>query len=60
MAVFSEESGTFAIIDRTTTHPVGPGDCILARGTVEIMQATRPNIDAQGVLETCPEDFADE
>ena len=60
VAIFSEESGTFAIIDRTTTHPVGPGDCILARGTVEIMQATRPNIDAQGVLETCPEDFADE
>lgn len=55
MAIFSEEAGTFAIIDRTTPHPVGPGDCILARGTVEIMQATRPNIDVQGTLEACPE-----
>ena len=60
VAIFSEEGGTFAIIDQKTTHPVGPGDCIQVRGTVEIMQATRPNIDAQGVLETCPEDFADE
>ena len=55
VAIFSEEAGTFAMIDRTTTHPVGPGDCILARGTVEIMQATRPNIDVQGTLEACPE-----
>jgi len=60
VAIFSEEAGTFAIIDRTTRHPVGPGSCILARGTVEIMGGTRPNIDAQGVLEACPEDFVDE
>ncbi|GMR10893.1 MAG: hypothetical protein BMS9Abin28_1717 [Anaerolineae bacterium] len=60
VAIFSEEAGTFAIIDRTTRHPVGPGSCILTRGTVEIMGGTRPNIDAQGVLEACPEDFVDE
>ena len=55
IAIFSEEVGTFAIIDRTTRHPVGPGSCIMARGTVEIMAGTRPDIDAQGVLEACPE-----
>ncbi|MFQ5921650.1 MAG: zinc ribbon domain-containing protein [Anaerolineales bacterium] len=55
IAIFSEEASTFAIIDRTTRHPVGPGSCILARGTVEIMGGVRPNIDAQGVLEPCPE-----
>lgn len=54
VAIFSEDAGTFAIIDRTTTHPVGAGDCILARGTVEIMRATRPDIDVSGNLETCP------
>ena len=60
IAIFSEESGTFAIIDRTTRHPVGPGSCILASGTVEIMGGVRPNIDARGALEGCPEDFVDE
>ncbi len=56
VAIFSEEAGTFAIIDRTMTHPVGPGDCILARGVVVIMSGTRPNIDAAGKLEECPAD----
>lgn len=54
VAIFSEEPATFAIIDRTTSHPVGSGDCILARGVVELMSATRPNIDAAGSLEECP------
>jgi hypothetical protein len=55
ISIFSEEEGTFSIIDRTTGYPVGPGSCIMARGTVEIMGGVRPNIDAQGVLEDCPE-----
>ena len=55
IAIFSEEEGTFSIIDRTTRHPVGPGSCIMARGTVEIMGGVRPNIDADGEMEDCPE-----
>ena len=57
VAIFTEELGTFAIIDRTTTHPVGPGDCIMATGTVELMRGTRPDIDLQGALEICPEEL---
>jgi hypothetical protein len=59
ISIFSEEEGTFSIIDRTTGYPVGPGSCIMARGTVEIMGGVRPNIDAQGVLEDCPEDVVE-
>ena len=55
IAIFSEEEGTFSIIDRSTRHPVGPGSCIMARGTVEIMGGVRPNIDADGEVEDCPE-----
>ena len=55
IAIFSEEEGTFSIIDRTTRYPVGPGICIMARGTVEIMGGVRPNIDADGEIEDCPE-----
>ena len=55
ISIFSEDEGTFSIIDRTTGYPVGPGSCIMARGTVEIMGGVRPNIDAQGVIEDCPE-----
>ena len=54
VAIFSEEPGTFAIIDRTMAHSVRPGDCILARGVVAIMSGTRPHIDAAGNLELCP------
>lgn len=54
VAIFSEDPGTFAIIDRTISHPVKPGDCILARGVVAIMSGTRPHIDAAGTLEQCP------
>jgi len=56
VAIFSEDPGTFAIIDRTMAHPVRPGDCILARGVVAIMSGTRPHIDAAGTLEECPAD----
>ncbi len=55
IAIFSEEEGTFSIIDRTTRHPVGPDSCIMARGTVEVMGGVRPNIDADGEMEDCPE-----
>jgi len=56
VAIFSEDPGTFAIIDRTMAHSVRPGDCILARGVVAIMSGTRPHIDAAGSLEQCPVD----
>lgn len=56
VAIFSEDPGTFAIIDRTMAHSVRPGDCILARGVVAIMSGTRPHIDAAGTLEQCPAD----
>lgn len=54
VAIFSEEVGTFAIVDRTGVHPVGPGDCVMGRGVVEVMRGTRPNIDVQGELLSCP------
>lgn len=57
VAIFSEVPGTFAIVDRTTTHPVGPGDCIVARGPVEVMSRTRPDIDLNGTLELCPAEW---
>jgi len=59
IAIFSEEEGTFSIIDRTTRYPVGPDSCIMARGIVEVMGGVRPNIDADGDLEDCPEGVVD-
>jgi Double zinc ribbon len=59
IAIFSEEEGTFSIIDRTTRYPVGPDSCIMARGTVEVMGGVRPNIDANGFLEDCPEEVVE-
>jgi len=53
VAIFDEDQGTFMIIDRLGWHAVEPGDCIRARGTVELMRQTRPVIDAQGTLERC-------
>jgi hypothetical protein len=53
VAIFDEDQGTFMIIDRLGWHTVEPGDCVLARGTVELMRQTRPVIDVQGELERC-------
>ena len=55
VAVFSEEPGTFIVIDRSTSHEgVEPGTCIQVTGTVEVMGGARPYIDAAGQLEACP------
>lgn len=56
VAIFSEEVGTFAFVDRTKAHSQArPGTCIMGRGIIEVMSATRPNIDLQGDLQFCPE-----
>ena len=55
VALFSEERGTFAIVDRTRIHyEARPSSCITATGEVEVMAGTRPFIDANGELLTCP------
>ncbi len=55
IAIFSEELGTFAIADRTTFYTqFQPGDCIQIEGEIELMRGSRPFIDAQGDLSTCP------
>lgn len=55
MAIFSEELGTFAFVDRSQAHEgVTPGTCIAGRGPVEIMSATRPFIDLRGQPLPCP------
>ncbi|MGD8731371.1 MAG: zinc ribbon domain-containing protein [Anaerolineales bacterium] len=54
VAIFSEEPGTFAIIDRDNTYPDYPqGTCITTTGEVEVMRGTRPFIETEGDLETC-------
>jgi hypothetical protein len=54
VAIFSEDVGTFAIIDREQTYSNYPqGTCITTTGEVEVMRGTRPFIEAQGDLETC-------
>ncbi|MFA9405055.1 MAG: hypothetical protein ACERKX_04485 [Anaerolineales bacterium] len=54
LAIFSEDTGTFAIADRTQTYSeFGPGDCVRIEGVVEVMRGVRPFIDAQGALEAC-------
>jgi hypothetical protein len=54
VAIFSEEPGTFAIIDREMTYPdYAQGSCITTTGEVEVMRGTRPFIEAQGDLEIC-------
>lgn len=56
VAIFTEEPGTFALVDRSGPHPsVRPGDCISGRGPIEIMSATRPFIDLDGEVGACPE-----
>jgi RNA polymerase subunit RPABC4/transcription elongation factor Spt4 len=55
MAIFSEEEGTFAIVDRTTFYTqFRPGDCIQTQGEVELMRGVRPFIDANNALIACP------
>lgn len=55
VVIFSEESGTFIFIDRTTTYTeFRPGMCVTATGTVEDRARTRPAIDAAGALAPCP------
>jgi hypothetical protein len=54
VAIFTEEVGTFAIVDRLGPHPeVRPGTCLRATGTVEVMRGPRPFIDIQGEIEFC-------
>lgn len=57
LAVFSEEPGTFAIVDRfEARQDLAAGDCIMARGVVEAMSATRPFIDIAGGPLACAAD----
>jgi hypothetical protein len=54
VVIFSEEPGTFIIIDRTMFHEgIRPGMCVMATGPVEVMSRTRPFIDANGELLIC-------
>jgi RNA polymerase subunit RPABC4/transcription elongation factor Spt4 len=55
VAIFTEEPGTFALVDRTQDYPsIQPGDCISGTGPIEIMSATRPFIDLDGQAGACP------
>ena len=55
MAIFSEDEGTFVIVDRLTYYyQFRPGDCIQAVGEVELMRGVRPFIDAGDALSICP------
>lgn len=57
VAVFSEQPGTFAIVDRfESRQDLEAGECIMARGVVEAMSATRPFIDAAGEPLACAAD----
>jgi hypothetical protein len=54
VALFSEEPGTFIIIDRESVPAIAsPGVCIMAIGPVEVMSGRRPFIDADGQLLSC-------
>jgi hypothetical protein len=55
VAIFSEAPGTFALVDRSQSHPdVRPGECIRGEGEIEVMSATRPFIDINGTVLPCP------
>lgn len=55
MAIFSEDEGTFAIVDRGTFYTqFRPGDCIQTEGEIELMRSVRPYIDAKNALSICP------
>jgi hypothetical protein len=54
VAIFTEEVGTFAIVDRLGPHPeVRPGTCLQATGPIEIMRGPRPFIDIAGEVTLC-------
>jgi hypothetical protein len=54
VAIFSEEMGTFEIIDHTRKYPeFKPGTCVMVEGEIEIMRNVRPFIDANGTLSAC-------
>ncbi|NIS81272.1 MAG: zinc-ribbon domain-containing protein [Anaerolineales bacterium] len=58
VAIFSEDTGTFAFVDYETTHPeVRPGTCIMSEGMIEIMRGTRPFIDISESWQFCPEEL---
>lgn len=55
VAIFSEEPGTFALVDREIAHTdVRPGECIRGEGEIEVMSGTRPFIDILGTVLRCP------
>jgi len=55
VAIFSEETGTFALVDRVNEHSdVRPGECIRGEGEIEVMSGTRPFIDIKGAVLPCP------
>jgi hypothetical protein len=60
-AIFSEDLGTFAFVDRTIKHSeIKPGMCIMATGEIEVMSGTRPYIDVEeNGIELCPEGLVD-
>lgn len=52
--VFSEEEGSFMVIDRVQNYPEAiKGACVQAKGVVEIMSGARPVIDSHGALVFC-------
>ncbi len=54
VAIFSEDPGTFAFVDREQTYPqFRPGTCITAQGVIEDMRSTRPFIDVLQNLREC-------
>jgi hypothetical protein len=58
VAIFSEDLGTFSFVDYNQTFSEAkPGTCIVAEGPIEVMRATRPFIDLNGIIEICPVDL---
>jgi len=54
VAIFSEEMGTFEIIDYTRTYPeFKSGTCVMVEGEIKVMRTVRPFIDAIGTLSVC-------
>ncbi|MGA9532185.1 MAG: zinc ribbon domain-containing protein [Anaerolineales bacterium] len=54
IAIFSEEEGSFALVDRGQAYPdLHAGDCIRGVGVIEVMSATRPFIDLDGTVLSC-------